>query len=203
MLKDIKDDTSAILPAALHMVEPSPHYAFTVTCTSSAGGDALMIPCQKVLALVKSSKSSKSITVGSGFKLVTPEVVDVLAPLLTNETTDKSYTLSSMCTLDNLPQYRLDPPRGGSQHALVTITAKTPDAFIVESVQLLKEEEAEKASQSLLRMLYYAMHLYGRDRKRAAEWSEDFSPSVARKCKRVGRYPSDVPLDSPYQICGA
>ena len=133
-----------------------------------------MIPCQKVLALVRSKKSSKSTPVGTGFKLITPEVVDVLAPLFTNETTDKSYTLSAMCTVDNLAQYKLDPPRGGCQHALVTITAKTSDAFIVESVQLLSKEEADQASQSLLRMMYYAMHLYGRDRKRAAEWSEDF-----------------------------
>ena len=38
LLRDLKDDTSAILPAALHMVETSPHYAFTLACTSIADG---------------------------------------------------------------------------------------------------------------------------------------------------------------------
>ena len=36
MIRDLKDDTSAILPASLHMVETSPHYAFTIVMRWSA-----------------------------------------------------------------------------------------------------------------------------------------------------------------------
>ena len=107
------------------------------------------------------------------------------------------HTLSAMCTLINLPQYRLDPPRGGSQHALVTVTAKTDDSFVVESVQLLSSDEAAEAKQSLLKLLHLAMHIHGRDRKRTVEWTDGFSPVTARKCKRVGRFPSDAPLPEP------
>ena len=44
LLKDFKDDTSAILPAALHMVKDSAQYAFTVTANGL--GKEIVIPCQ-------------------------------------------------------------------------------------------------------------------------------------------------------------
>ena len=198
MMRDFRDDTSAILPAPLHMVESSPHYAFTVTCTPPGGSDPLIMPCQKVLALIRSSKNSKPTSIGDGFKLVTPEVEDLLHLGEPTNQSPSKYTLSAMCTLENLPAYRLDPPRGGCQHALVTITCKTADAFIVESVQLLNAEEALLASHSLQQMLYLAMHIHSRDRKRAAvEWTEDFSPFAARKCSRLGRYPTDGGMPDP------
>ena len=78
LLKDLKDDTSAIIPAGLHMVETSPHYAFTVT-KSTSDGSKVVIPCRKVLALIRSTKNSKPDPLGSGFKLITPGVEDLLS----------------------------------------------------------------------------------------------------------------------------
>ena len=72
---------------------------------------------------------------GSGFKLITPDVEDMLGTENTNQAAGQmKHTLSATCTLDNLPQYRLDPPRGGTQHALVIVTAKTDVSFVIESV---------------------------------------------------------------------
>ena len=88
----------------------------------------------------------------------------------------------------------MDPPRGGAQHALVIVTAKTASSFVAESVQLLSPDEAAQVKQSLLKLLHMAMHVHGRERKRIIEWTDDFSPAIARKCSRVGRYPSDAPL---------
>ena len=96
-----------------------------------------------------------------------------------------------------MPQYKLDPPRGGNQDALVIITAKTDDSLVVESVQFLSSEEATQVKQSLLKLLHLAMHIHIRDRKRAVEWSDAFSPLQARKCSRVGRSPTDAPLPDP------
>ena len=107
------------------------------------------------------------------------------------------HTLSAICTLSNLPQYRLDPPRGGNQDALVIVTAKTDDSFVIESVQFLNSDEAAQVKQSLLKLLHLAMHIHVRDRKRAVEWSDAFSPLIARKCSRVGRSPTDAPLPDP------
>ena len=199
MIRDLKDDTSAILPASLHMVETSPHYAFTIVCSSISDGSKILLPCQKILALVQSSKNSKAAPLGNGFKLITPDVEDLLSIENPTEVAgQKTHTLSAICTLENLPQYRLDPPRGGTQAALVTLTAKTDVSFVVESVQLLSSAEAAQAKQSLLKLLHLAIHIHSRDRKRTVEWTDGFSPiTTARKCTRVGRSPTDAPLPDP------
>ena len=154
MLRDLRDDTSAILPAGLHMVEASPHYAFPVACTAPKSpchdGSKSFLPCQKVLALVRSSRNSKPNPLGSGFKLFTPGIEDLLnTEDPTGNASQMKHTLSAMCMLTYLPQYRLDPPRGGSQHALVNVTAKTDDSFVVESAQLLSSDDAAQAKQSM------------------------------------------------------
>ena len=88
----------------------------------------------------------------------------------------------------------MDPPRGGKRDALVLITAKSNDSFVTESVQLLTPEEAAEVKQSLLKLLQLAMHIHVRDRKRARQWNDEFSPLIARKCSRIGRSPTDLPL---------
>ena len=195
MIRDLKDDTSAILPAGLHTVETTPHYAFTVACKSMSDDGQILIPCQKILVLVRSTKKSTTTKLGGGYKLITPDVEDLLGTDNPHQVTGETkHTLSAMCTMENLTDYRLDPPRGGTQHALVIVTAKTDVSFVIEPVQLLTSEEAAKAKQSLLKLLHVARYIHSRDRKRTVEWNDDFSPIMARKCRKVGRYPTDAPL---------
>ena len=138
------------------------------------------------------------IALGSGFKLITPDIEDLLSTVdPTGLASQMKHTLSAICMLSNLPQYRLDPPRGGNQDALVIVTAKTDDSFVIESVQFLNSDEAAEVKQSMLKLLHLAMHIHVRDRKRAVEWSDSFSPLTARKCSRVGRSPTDAPLPDP------
>ena len=126
-----------------------------------------------MLVLVRSTKNSKAAPLGSGYKLIAPDVEDLLSTEDPNQVTSQmKHTLSATCTLDNLPQYRLDPPRGGHQHALVIVTAKTDVSFVMEYVQLLSSDEAAQAKQPLLKLLHMAMHIHGRDRKRTVEWSK-------------------------------
>ena len=77
------------------------------------------------------------------------------------------------------------------------VNAKAEDPFVLESVQFLNSDEAAQVKQSLLKLLHLAMHIHVRDRKRAVEWSDAFSPLLARKCSRVGRSPTDAPLPDP------
>ena len=113
---------------------------------------------------------------------MTPDVEDLLSTENPTEgARHMKHTWSAICTLENLPQYRLGPPRGGSQDALVTVTAKTDVSFVVESVQLLSSEEAARAKQPLLKLFHMAMHIHGRDRKRTVEWGENFSPVAPRE----------------------
>ena len=79
----------------------------------------------------------------------------------------------------------------------MTVTAKTDVSFVVESVQLLSSDDAAQAKHSLLKLLHMAIHIHSRDRKRTVEWTDGFSPKMARKCTHVGRSPTDAPLPDP------
>ena len=192
LIRDLKDDTSTIFPAALHMIQTSHHYALTVSCTTKSDGLAIRMPCQKVLVLVQSSKKTETSMIGGGFRVMTPDVEDLLAGVDARaEAANNKYNLEAMCTLENLAQYRLDPVRGKPQQALVTITNKTANSFIVESIQLLSAEEADEAKQSLAALLHMAIRVHQRDRKRQVEWNADVTPMKLRKCRRLGRFPTD------------
>ena len=129
--------------------------------------------------------------------MVTPEVVDILESEI-GESQGTPHTVSAMCTSENLVTYRLDPPRNGTQCALLTITGMTNNTFIVETVQLLTREEAREVKASLRAVLDLATRLYGRDRKRGVEEPDAFAlnPAVT-KCSRLGLSPTDTPLLDP------
>jgi hypothetical protein len=171
LLRDTSNDTSCILPAALRMIKESACYVFQVTCPTSSGGADLLTHCQKVVALAQSTQNSKAEAIGdSGFKVITEHVKCVMAS--DDKHLAAEHTLSATCAMSNLPTYRLDPARGKNQHALVAITSKVDDAFVVEQVQLLNAESAEQAKESLKRLLFLATHVHVRDAKRPIIWTK-------------------------------
>ena len=185
--QDAANDTSCILPAALHMVQDSACYAFQVE------QEQHKMPCQKIVALIISTEKTKTVPLGEkGFRLTTSNVQCAMAS--DDAHLASRYTLSASCTLESLPSYRLDPVRGKPQHALVTITAKVDDAFILDQVQLIDEESALKAKASMKALLSLAMHLKSRDAKRAIIWTETSSPASAKKCRTLGRSATDAPI---------
>ena len=194
-MPELTTDTACILPAPLHLVKACTHYAFQVCMPSG-----IVMPCQKILTLVKSTKKSQLVEIGQGYKLVTADVEDILAqdiPLAADIT--QKFVLSSTCTLENLPAYRLDPPRGSAQHALVTITGQVDDVFVADQVQLLNTEEAAQATTSLLKLLQLAIALNTPSViKRIGTWTENESPSAANKCRTLGRCPTAEPLKDPF-----
>jgi hypothetical protein len=194
-MDNLKDDSSSILPAALQMLQPSPHYAFQVVHKEDEDdGPNLVIPCQKILSLIRSTQMSTLERVGEGYKLTTPGVEDLLAVADPHSAKPKQYTISAVCTMENLTAYRLDPPRGGHQHALVTLSAMINDTFVVDYVHLLSADDVEKVKFSMKMLLRMASRMHRPSRKRGAQWSDDFSPAGAKKCRVLGRSPTEGPL---------
>ena len=191
MLKESAHDTASIVPAALHQIETSPTYAFEITF--DADSLPIVVPCQKVLALICSKTKSKPESIGAGYKLTTKEVQCVLGGEDSHHAA-KTYNVTAVCTEDNMVSYRLDPPRGGTQFALVSITNKVEDAFVIESVQLLSKEQAKQAESSMRSLMNLVKHVGSRDRKRHVEWTQDASPGTAKKCSRLGRALTDAPM---------
>jgi hypothetical protein len=197
MLLQPSHDPNSIVPAGLDQIAASPTYAFEVSYNVPGISEPIVVPCQKVLALIRSQTKSSLATLGNGYKLTTSDIKCLLRSGDTHPT-DKTYTVTSVCTLENLVSYKLDPTRQStSQCALVSITNMVDDTFVVESVQLLTEEEAQKAETSLRSLMHLVMHLGRRDPKRSVAWTDESSPLKARKSTRLGRAPTDAPLPAP------
>ena len=77
-----------------------------------------MRPCSQVFALIEADRASVLHNIGEdGYKLCTSNVRDVLAP---DDTT--TYDLTAFCTLKNLQDFKLDPPRGTKKQSALTTT---------------------------------------------------------------------------------
>jgi hypothetical protein len=198
LMPQMEFDSACIVPGALHMVKASSHYAFQLQMQRADDKDPLLIPCQKIVGLVKSTKNSTTEPLGTvGFKVVTKEVECMLgARLEPNASAQNSkFVLSSTCPVGNVTSYKLDPPRGSAQYALVTITGKIGEVFVVEKVQQLPEKEAKDAQESLCQLFLLAANLSLQDLKRNAPWTEDHSPAQAKRCRVLGRAPTDAALN--------
>ncbi len=98
-----------------------------------------------------------------------------------------------MCTAENLAQYKLDPPRGAKQHALVTITDVTTGLFVVETVQLISADDVKTLTATFTTWARWAVQLVlGDSGKRNLPWTDASSPTSAKKCRTLGRSPTDV-----------
>ena len=152
--------------------------------------------CTRAVALVIATSASKSDNMNEGYKMTTEGVKDFL---------DESFvgTLMSFCTVKSSPDYQLKPNRGQkTQMAFVTITdvleagsADKPPVFLVDMLQKIVDGDSKSAPDHIRRLIYFASlttKMQGTGVTRA--WTDDVSPSIEGKCRRLGKSPSDVPL---------
>ena len=212
MLASEIDAVDVFVPAALYMIQKSVHYSMIVNYapqdlvgdlstkneTEPTQNASLARACSQAFALVEATAAGKMEQLGvDGFKLTTT-VKDVLAP-----TISAKFTLTAFCTLANLQDFKLDPPRGTQkQTALVVISnvlssgrADEPVNFIVDSIMLLPRDDVTKIAASMKKLLYYtAAATQLNTRKRARAWDETFSPAKALKCRTLSRHPTGEEL---------
>ena len=209
--------TDIVLPAALRMLRKSPHYTLAVESKVPPIPESLQAsfvdvpsattsfrPCTQVLALVESSEPSHLQEAGAGgYKITTSHVKD----LLDDDPEASGVQLTSFCSLENLQDFKLDPPRTQAtkkQAALVLISsvlqansAGQPSSFMIDSVQLLQPSEVDAVKSCLKRMLYLttlAGHMASRKRTAPASLTHEESPAKASKCRALGRHPTATPV---------
>jgi hypothetical protein len=212
MLAADTDAVDVFVPACLYMIQKSVHYSLIVKYarqdlvgdlstkneTEPTQNASLARPCSQAFALVEATAAGKMEQLGvDGFKLTTT-VKDVLAPRISAK-----FTLTAFCTLANLQDFKLDPPRGThKQTALVVISnvrssgrADEPVNFIVDSIMLLPRDDVTKIAASMKKLLYYtAAATQLNTRKRTRAWDETFSPAKALKCRTLSRHPTGSAL---------
>jgi hypothetical protein len=187
--------TDACAAAGISMIKKDPHYGLSITYMVE--GDVVKKRCTRAVALVIANNASKSDNMNEGYQMITEGVSDPL---------NKSFvcTLLSFCTLRTSPDYQLKPSRGmKTQTAFVVIadvleagSAEKPPVFLVESLEKIPDAEAETAPDHISRLIHFASltaKMQGKGSKR--EWTDETSPANARKCRRLGKSPTDDLLD--------
>ena len=195
-LDHLAQDTSSILPSPIHMVQQSSQYAMQVVYKSDKSAEEVVMPCQKVLCLIRSKKPSKTDPIASGFKLTTDGVEYILHIVGEHPSTVQEYTVTAFCSTENVTAYRLDPPRGAPQHALVTLSSVVEGTFVVDQVQHITRGEADTGKLiSPAPLFSVAVSLHTPSRKRGGKWTDECSPLCANRVKILGRSGSDAPVD--------
>ena len=187
--------TDACAPAGISMIKKDPHYGLSVSYVVEQ--QVIKKRCTRAVALVIASSASKSDNMNEGYQMITEGVSDPL---------DESFvcTLMSFCTVRTSPEYQLKPARGmKTQTALVVIadvleagSADKPPVFLVESIEKIPDAEAEAAPDHIRRLIHFASltaKMQGKSSQRV--WTEETSPANARKCRRLGKSPTDDLLE--------
>ena len=217
--------TDGWLHAMLAQINSSEHYAVMVqyapqqvppelangASRPTQEGATIQRPCSKAIALISSTMRSHVWQAGAtGHKLVTENVVDLLhtdsAITRTADGAQRKYQIITYCTLDNVTDFKLDPPKGSKEQAALisvvgVINADTDDAeqsikgFIVDDIVTLTESQVNAYKPMLTKQLHFAALTGQISRKRALEpWSPTQNPAEAKSCKALGRSPSGPPL---------
>ena len=173
------------------MIEKDPHYGFSISYI--VDNEVVKKRCTGAAVLVVTNNASKSDNMSEGYQMITEGVSDPL---------DKNFVLTPMsfCTLKTSPDYQLKLARGmKTQTAFVVIedvlevgSAEKPPVFLVESLEKIPDSEAEIAPDHIRRLIHFASltaKMQGKSSK--CEWTEDMSPANARKCRRLGKSPTD------------
>ena len=113
-------------------------------------------------------------------------------------------SLMAFCTVKTSADYQLKPSkRTKTQTAYAVIqdileegSAGKPTLFLVESISKLDDDEAVKAAHHMSRRIEFAAQataVQGKNKNR--EWTEETNPAMASKCRKLGRAPTDKPLE--------
>ena len=102
------------------------------------------------------------------------------------------------------PDYQLKPTRGKKTQTAFAIiadileegSADKPPVFLVEALVIIPSTEAEAAPDQMLRRIQFAaLAAKSQGNSINREWTEKLNPAVAKKCRRLGKAPTDAAMD--------
>lgn len=146
LLNNCPPHDEGILFAYLSDLEADPYYGLRVCFDGNEGPQ-----CAMVAVLVASGGQSKTTSFGDGHKVRTTDVRDAANPNSGDGTSQPAAskpasTLVGYCTLDSLPAFRLDPPRGKPfRFAVCLLNKKDDDSFHIHKLEYLEPDQFEDA----------------------------------------------------------
>ena len=203
LLEQTEARADARAAASLVMIKKDFHYGLSVSYMVE--NKVVKKRCTRAVALVRAMKDSKAVNMNEGFQMITEGVRDPLDE-------DFSCTLMSFCSVRTSADYQLKPMRGEkSQMAFVVISdvlqtgsADKPTVFLVESLEKIPDSEARVAPEQMrYRIQFASLIAKMQGKSKVREWTDTASPASGLKCRKLGRSPTDEPLEPYKSRCGA
>jgi len=197
-----------VLFSFLADLEPDPHYGFRLNY------DGHYAPqCAYAAVLLASESKSITETVGSGFKVTTRGVKDIAnpkdgsgaaqpadagdAPQHDGATQLTTYNAVGYCSLDDLPGFRLDPPRGKtSRCALCLFTRMDDEGCHVHKLEGIEPEHVQHAITCMqrLRKLCKQLRSSSTDKRSHSVYLDSGASPSTKKARTLQALPTDVSL---------
>ncbi len=179
-----------VLFAYLSDIQPDPYYSLRL---NYGGREASR--CAYVVTLIASENISTTQVVGDGYRVTTSNIKDLANP---NDLT--CYTVVGYCSLDNLPGFRLDPPRGKTQRcALCMFTKMDKEGFHVHKLEYLEPDQITHAIACFQKLRNLSMRIHPESEEKRSHnvaCAEKFGPSPeAKKARTLRTVPTDGSLE--------
>ncbi len=176
--------------AFLSDISADPNYGFKI---SYDGKDAPR--STSVLALVAAPSKSTTVSIGEGFQVTTPDVMDIANPASASQS---GVSLVGYCSMDALPGFRLDPPRGRAHRfAMCSIIKREEDTFHVHKLEYIEPDQLEDATRCARKLRALCARIQpvsSEKRSRSVAACSDISKAVQKKARTLTAVPTDVSL---------
>ena len=199
-----------LLFASLAELHTCPHYGFEVKfhTTKSCGEEVTPFRGSAIVAVVGSTEKSKVEACGTGWKVTTKNLSDLLAEK-TGTQTDVVWDAVAYCTTEQLLEFKLDPPRGSKMRFAVVVISAVEDRgessarAVLEKVQMCEATELDGILASFRKLRRVCRSLTGsqepieKERRRAMPAVLGPLPKQIKLCRSISRAPTDATMPSP------
>lgn len=201
ILRQCPRHDEALCFAALAEVQSSPHYTFEVAFKD------MLVHGSALVALIGSKEKSAVQKCGDGYKVTTKKIVDVLGDAL-GLSGAITWDAVAYCSLDDLLEFKLDPPRGSSMRtAVATIigleSSENSCSIILEKVQYIDAAELNETTNTFKKLRSLTRHIKGsgeepeKNKRHAAPVMTGTLPRAVKACRTLQRSPTAASLPSP------
>jgi len=188
-----------IVYASLREAQASAHYNFEVRFH---GLDVAPTRARKIATLVGVKDRSHQESIGSGYRVLTPQVIDVIGDAVQLPASEVAFSLVGYCQIDEILDFKLGPSRGQTvAYAVVLISEVTEvdgvRCMVLDKVETIDAAHRRDATESFMRLRRLSMGLRPmEDMKRSRSLTHLLgdSPSETKRCKTLGRVPTDADL---------
>ena len=186
-----------ILFAFLEDIRSDPYYGMRLEYDTPEGSNGMY-----VAALIASEQKSRTEKLSEdSYRVSTSGIKDIANPKGTVEVPVGNYDVIGYCSMNNLPSFRLDPPRGKQMRVALALICKVQgdSSLVIHKLELIEPDQVANAVVCLqkLRRLSNSVHQSSSEKRSHSfdlENAATTSPSDTKEARTLQAAPTDASL---------